>query len=173
MPVIERRPQHKRPFLGIADIMIWEQLTPKSSHTLTDTLLVGSITASISKSLAALEISNVHIMFCHRPDHTQPLESVCASMAKGIINSRLEHWGILKYSIYEMQRSLSICEEKVCQKPVVCQGQCYAFTGMMEEHPVPFLRKQRGIPAPLDRARQRSHVYKSKEHGVLRNAASE
>ena len=128
--------------LGTTDILTWATIDTKVLSNPGDHA-PENIATSISKSLEALKVSRVHIIYCHFPDRTQPLESVCSSMAKGIEKGKMEHWGISNYSIDEVKKIINICEANKYPKPVVYQGHYNALTRKMEEKLLPVLRQNK------------------------------
>lgn len=126
--------------LGTTDIATWATIDTKVLSNPGDHAS-ENIAASITKSLEALKVPGVHMMYCHFPDRTQSLDSVCASMARGVEEGKMQHWAISNYSLDEVEQILSICEDQHYPKPVVYQGHYNIVSRKWEEKLLPFLRE--------------------------------
>ena len=126
--------------LGTTDIATWATSNTKVLLNPGDHA-PENIATSISKNLEALRIPSVHIIYCHYPDRTQPLESLCAPMAQAIHEGNMQHWGFSNYSINEVRQIIFICKGQDYPKPVVYQGHYNALAQKREEKPLPLLRE--------------------------------
>ena len=126
--------------LGTTDIAAWATIDTKVLSNPGDHS-AEKIAQSIRESLAALKIPKIHIEYCHYPDRTQSLETVCSSMAKGIADGKMEHWGVSNYSIQEVQDILRICKGNSYPAPIVYQGHYNALSRKMEGALLPVLRE--------------------------------
>ena len=129
--------------LGTTNISTWAAIDTKVESNPGDHA-PEKIASSISKSLDAMHIPSLHTMYLHFPDRTQPLESVCAAMARGIEEGKMQQWGISNYSINEVKQIVEICTANNYPKPRVYQGHYNAITRKMEDALLPCLR-QSGI----------------------------
>lgn len=101
----------------------------------------AKLEASIEGSLKSLGTDSTETMFLHVPDHQTPFEDTVAAMDKAIRQGKFKKFGISNYGVDEVQKILSICEDKGYIKPSVYQGHYNAIVRAAEKDLIPLLRK--------------------------------
>jgi aflatoxin B1 aldehyde reductase len=100
-----------------------------------------NIAASIDKSLEALNLENVDIMYLHAPDRATPFKDTLAAMNKAHQAGKYERFGLSNFSAAEVKEVIEICQENNFVMPAVYQGQYNAICRNGEEELLPTLRK--------------------------------
>jgi aflatoxin B1 aldehyde reductase len=82
-----------------------------------------NIETSINKSLEALNVDSVDIMYLHAPDRATPFEETCFTMDKAYRDNKFERFGLSNYQVADVKEILEICERNGLVKPSIYQGQ--------------------------------------------------
>lgn len=96
---------------------------------------------SISQSLHDLQAPSVETMFLHFPDRQTPFEDTAKAMNNAIQQGKFRNFGLSNYSATEVERFLTICEERGYAKPSVYEGHYNAIARGCEKELFPLLRK--------------------------------
>lgn len=139
---------------GSSELALGSCISDPSSSTTTSSLVIDTkvlsnpgehrsskILASISKSLSALQVPKVNILYLHWPDRTVPLEEPLKGMDEAYRAGLFEHFGISNYAASEIEEMMAICERHGWVKPSVYQGQYNPLCRRGEQQLFPTLRK--------------------------------
>lgn len=80
------------------------------------------ILESFQTSLERLGVEKVHVLYCHRPDPSTPLEETAATFDELCKQGKIEKWGISNYKAETLKELFAVCEKKGYTKPAVYQG---------------------------------------------------
>lgn len=79
------------------------------------------IIEATNASLKRMELDYVDIIFCHRPDHTTPVEETVLAMNNLIDNGKAFYWGTSEWHADLIMEAHAICEKKGLIHPIVEQ----------------------------------------------------
>jgi aryl-alcohol dehydrogenase-like predicted oxidoreductase len=80
------------------------------------------IIEGLRNSLARLQMDNVDVVFCHRPDYLTPLEETCRAMSWCIDQGLAFYWGTSEWTAARITEAVVLCERLGLHKPVVEQS---------------------------------------------------
>lgn len=103
----------------------------------------GQVRASINASLKDLGVEKVRTMLLHVPDRETEFEETAGAMQEAWREGKFERWGLSNYKVEEVERFLTICQEKGWEKPSVYEGHYNAVVRGGEKELFPLLRKHR------------------------------
>jgi voltage-dependent potassium channel beta subunit len=78
---------------------------------------------AIDGSLKRLQLDNVDLVFCHRPDPTTPIEETVWAMSDIISRGKALYWGTSEWSAEEIRAAWLIADKRNLHKPVMEQPQ--------------------------------------------------
>jgi len=96
---------------------------------------------SVERSLAALKVSKVRIIYAHSPDTATPAAEAVAGFGTILNEGKAEAWGISNFSIDMVAEYIAEAERQGVPKPALYQGQYNPVTRGMEGDLLPLLRK--------------------------------
>ena len=99
------------------------------------------IAKSVNDSLAALQVSKVHIMYLHSPDRTTPFLETCRAMNTAYQEGKFERFGLSNYTAAEVEEICGICEREGLVKPTAYQCKYSIIARGCEKELFPVLRK--------------------------------
>ncbi|KAJ0166852.1 Aflatoxin B1 aldehyde reductase member 3 [Colletotrichum tanaceti] len=134
-------PQTSEPRLGAVAAGARSTIDTKVSSREPGSHTKAKILEEIDKSLEALKIKQINIMYLHMPDRATPFEEACEAMDQAHREGKIKKWGISNYRADEVQSFLDICEARGWVKPSVYQGHYNAVVRSSERHLFPVLRK--------------------------------
>ena len=123
------------------DIGKWANVSTKVQSFMPGSHRPKNIDASINKSLEALNLEYVDIMYLHAPDRATPFKDTLAAMNKAHQAGKYERLGLSNFSAAEVIEVVDICHENKFVMPTVYQGQYNAICRNGEEELLPILRK--------------------------------
>jgi aflatoxin B1 aldehyde reductase len=100
-----------------------------------------NIATSIDRSLEALNVESVDVMYLHAPDRATPFLETCTAMNKAYQEGKFERFGLSNYSVEEVEQIMSLCETHSLVKPSVYQGQYNPICRGAEDELFALLRK--------------------------------
>ncbi|KAG9770285.1 Aldo-keto reductase [Exophiala dermatitidis] len=111
--------------LGREDLRLskWANVSTKVASFMPGSHRASRIAMSIDRSLDALSMESVDIMYLHAPDRFTPFKETCEAMNKAYQQGKFERFGLSNYSVEEVEEIVRICEENGYVKPSVYQGQ--------------------------------------------------
>jgi aflatoxin B1 aldehyde reductase len=129
--------------LGSKDLRIgtWANVSTKVQSFLPGSHRPKNIAASIDRSLEALNIERVDIMYLHAPDRATPFKDTLAAMDAAYRAGKFEKFGLSNFSAAEVNEVVEICQADNFVMPAVYQGQYNAICRSGEEELLPTLRK--------------------------------
>ena len=86
-----------------------------------------NLRASISASLAALEVPSVHTIYLHFPDRSVPLSDPVSTLSAAVQSGQAHQWGISNYTMDDLREIISLCDENNWIKPALFQGEYNAL----------------------------------------------
>jgi len=98
---------------------------------------------SISRSLKALNIPVLDIVYLHAPDRTTPFEETCRAMDAAFRAGRFERFGISNFTVADVEDIMRICKQHNLVAPTVYQGQYNLLCRQAEQDLLPILRKHK------------------------------
>ena len=101
----------------------WSNVSTKVSSFMPGSHRARNIENSINRSLEALNVDSVDIMYLHAPDRATSFEETCFAMDKAYQNGKFERFGLSNYQVADVKEILEICERNELVKPSVYQGQ--------------------------------------------------
>ncbi|EXJ85651.1 hypothetical protein A1O1_06017 [Capronia coronata CBS 617.96] len=101
----------------------WANVSTKVASFMPGSHRAKNIATSIDRSLDALNLDMVDIMYLHAPDRFTPFEETCEAMNTAYLEGKFERFGLSNYSVEQVEEIVRICEEKGYVKPSVYQGQ--------------------------------------------------
>lgn len=101
----------------------WANVSTKVTSFMPGSHKAKNIATSIDRSLEALRLDSVDVMYLHAPDRATPFLETCTAMNKAYQEGKFERFGLSNYSVSEVETIMSICEEHNLVKPSVYQGQ--------------------------------------------------
>jgi aflatoxin B1 aldehyde reductase len=84
---------------------------------------IQSIHANIDRSLRALNIPTLDIVYLHAPDRATSFEEACRAMDIAYRAGKFERFGISNYTVDDIEEIMKICEQNSFIRPSVYQGQ--------------------------------------------------
>jgi len=105
-------------------------------------LLRENLRESAKKSLEALQVKKVNILYLHAPDRSVPLEDALKSMNELYQEGVFEKLGISNYSAEEVEQVVEICQKNNYVKPSVYQGMYHIFARASEAGLFPILKRE-------------------------------
>jgi len=81
------------------------------------------IIEGLKNSLKRLQLDNVDVVYCHRPDFETPLEETCRAMHWAIENNLAYYWGTSEWPADRISKAIETCERLGLHKPIVEQPQ--------------------------------------------------
>lgn len=99
------------------------------------------IAKSVDTSLELLKIPTINIEYLHVPDRTTPFEETVEAMNEAYKAGKFKQFGLSNFTAEEVEKVLSICEERGFIKPSVYQGQYNPIVRSGEKELFPLLRK--------------------------------
>jgi len=89
--------------------------------------LVGTsskhITEAINRSLKLLDHSYVDVVFCHRYDHTTPMEEVCQTMKTIIEQGKAFYWATSEWPAIRIMEAIHVADKIKGPRPIADQCQ--------------------------------------------------
>jgi aryl-alcohol dehydrogenase-like predicted oxidoreductase len=79
------------------------------------------IIEGIRSSLKRLQLDNVDVIFCHRPDYETPLEETVRAMSWTIDKGLAHYWGTSEWPADRISKAYELCERLNLHKPIVEQ----------------------------------------------------
>ncbi|KAH8814837.1 NADP-dependent oxidoreductase domain-containing protein [Xylogone sp. PMI_703] len=134
-------PGTSEPRLGIAEAGKKFIIDTKVVSSAPGSHAKDKIEQSVNDSLAALKVPQVHIEYLHHPDRQTPFEETLEAMNKAYKEGKFQKFGLSNYTADEVEKILSICEERGFVKPSVYQGQYNPIVRGGEKELFPVLRK--------------------------------
>jgi aflatoxin B1 aldehyde reductase len=119
----------------------WANVSTKVQSFMPGSHRPKTIAASIDKSLNALNLDNVDVMYLHAPDRATPFKDTLAAMNTAYQAGKFERFGLSNFSATEVQEVVEICQAKNFITPSVYQGQYNAICRDAEQDLLPTLRK--------------------------------
>ena len=101
----------------------WSNVSTKVASFMPGSHRAKNIETSISRSLEALNVDSVDIMYLHAPDRATSFEETCFAMNKAYQDGKFERFGLSNYQVADVKEILEICERNELVKPSVYQGQ--------------------------------------------------
>jgi aflatoxin B1 aldehyde reductase len=101
----------------------WSNVSTKVSSFMPGSHRAKNIETSINKSLEALNVDSVDIMYLHAPDRATSFEETCFAIDKAYQDNKFERFGLSNYQVADVKEILEICERNKLVKPSVYQGQ--------------------------------------------------
>jgi aflatoxin B1 aldehyde reductase len=101
----------------------WSNVSTKVSSFMPGSHRARNIDASINRSLEALNVDAVDIMYLHAPDRATSFEETCFAMNRAYEAGKFERFGLSNYSVADVKEIVQICERNNLVKPSVYQGQ--------------------------------------------------
>lgn len=101
----------------------WCNVSTKVSSFMPGSHRARNIETSINRSLEALHVESVDIMYLHAPDRATSFEETCFAMDKAYQDGKFERFGLSNYQVADVKKILEICERNELVKPSVYQGQ--------------------------------------------------
>ena len=127
--------------LGAIDVGSWATVDSKVTSWIPGAHGEEGIKKSIARSLDALKMSKVNIMYLHAPDRSTPFEITCRAMDAAWRAGKFDKFGISNYTAREVKELVEICEREGLVRPRVYQGQYNAILRGGEQELFPVLRK--------------------------------
>lgn len=103
----------------------------------------AGIVRSADVSVRDLRVAQANIYYLHMPVRTTPLEETCAGIDEAYRAGRFKEFGVSNHTPEEVERIVSICEERGYVKPTVYQGQYNPIVRGAEKDLFPVLRKHK------------------------------
>jgi aflatoxin B1 aldehyde reductase len=119
----------------------WAALSTKVNSWAPGSHNVSNIHQSVLKSLEALNVEKVDIMYLHTPDRSTPFEETCRAMDAEYQRGSFARFGVSNYTAGEVRQILDICEREGLVKPSVYQGRYNAIIRGGETELFPLLRE--------------------------------
>jgi aflatoxin B1 aldehyde reductase len=101
----------------------WSNVSTKVSSFMPGSHRARNIETSINRSLEALNVESVDIMYLHAPDRATSFEETCFAMDKAYRDGKFERFGLSNYQVADVKEIVEICERNDLVKPSVYQGQ--------------------------------------------------
>ena len=101
----------------------WSNVSTKVSSFMPGSHRARNIERSINRSLEALNVEQVDIMYLHAPDRATSFEETCFAMQKAYEAGKFERFGLSNYQVKDVKEIVEICERNNLVKPSVYQGQ--------------------------------------------------
>jgi len=101
----------------------WSNVSTKVASFMPGSHRAKNIETSINRSLEALNVDSVDIMYLHAPDRATSFEETCFAMNKAYQDGKFERFGLSNYQVADVKEILEICERNELVKPSVYQGQ--------------------------------------------------
>jgi aflatoxin B1 aldehyde reductase len=101
----------------------WSNVSTKVSSFMPGSHRAKNIETSINRSLEALNVECVDIMYLHAPDRATSFEETCFAMDKAYRDGKFERFGLSNYQVADVKEIIEICERNELVKPSVYQGQ--------------------------------------------------
>ena len=101
----------------------WSNVSTKVSSFMPGSHRARNIETSINRSLAALDVECVDIMYLHAPDRATSFEETCFAMDAAYKAGKFERFGLSNYQVADVRRILDICRRNNLVLPTVYQGQ--------------------------------------------------
>lgn len=129
--------------LGSAQLKIgtWANLGTKVQSFTPGSHRPEHIAASIEKSLKALNLENVDLMYLHAPDRATPFKDTLAAIDTAYQAGKFERFGLSNFSAAEVDEVIEICQQNNFVRPTVYQGQYNAICRGSEKELVPTLHR--------------------------------
>jgi aflatoxin B1 aldehyde reductase len=124
----------------------WSNVSTKVSSFMPGSHRAKNIETSINRSLEALNVESVDIMYLHAPDRATSFEETCFAMDKAYQDGKFERFGLSNYQVADVKEILEICERNELVKPSVYQGQYNPICRGAETELLALLR-QHNIPS--------------------------
>ena len=118
----------------------WANVSTKVQSFMPGAHRPKNIAASINKSLEALNVDCVDIMYLHAPDRATPFKDTLVAMDTAHRAGKFERLGLSNFSVAEVKEVMEICQENNLVTPAVYQGQYNAICRGGEEELLPTLR---------------------------------
>ena len=80
------------------------------------------IIEGLNRSLKHLGMEYVDVLFCHRFDHTTPVEELCAAMKTVIENGKCLYWGTSEWPASRIMEAIHICDKIGAPRPIAEQA---------------------------------------------------
>jgi aflatoxin B1 aldehyde reductase len=122
-------------------VSTWANVSTKVQSFMPGAHRPKNIAASIDKSLDALDLECVDVMYLHAPDRATPFRDTLVAMDTAYKVGKFERFGLSNFSAAEVMEVIDICEENNFVMPSVYQGQYNAICRGGEEELLPTLRK--------------------------------
>lgn len=119
----------------------WSNVSTKVQSFMPGSHRPKNIAASIEKSLDALNLESVDVMYLHAPDRATPFKDTLEAMDAAYRAGKFERFGLSNFSAVEVKEVIEICQENNLVMPTVYQGQYNAICRGGEEELLPTLRK--------------------------------
>jgi voltage-dependent potassium channel beta subunit len=110
----------KRSNLVISTKIFWSVMGDKFKVNLIG-LSRKHILEGIRDSLKKMQLEYVDVVFCHRPDHSTPLEEVCRGMSQIITEGKAFYWGTSEWPACMIAAAVEICKRLKLHGPKVEQ----------------------------------------------------
>ena len=81
------------------------------------------IIEGLDRSLKHLGMEYVDVLFCHRFDHTTPIEEVCFAMKTVIENGKCLYWATSEWPASRIMEAIHICDKIGAPRPVAEQAE--------------------------------------------------
>lgn len=101
----------------------WANVSTKVTSFMPGSHKAKNIATSIDRSLEALRVESVDVMYLHAPDRSTPFLETCTAMNKAYLEGKFERFGLSNYSVAEVESIMEICTTHNLVKPTVYQGQ--------------------------------------------------
>ncbi|TGO61970.1 hypothetical protein BCON_0023g00280 [Botryotinia convoluta] len=106
-----------------------------------NTLTAEAIEYSLSKSLKALKVDKLNILYCQGPDKFTPIPQQAAAMDAQYRAGKFQSLGVCNFSVEMLEEWMAVAEQQNFIKPSVFQGQYNVFCRSYESSIFPMLRK--------------------------------
>ncbi len=122
-------------------IRTWANVSTKVQSFMPGSHRPKNIATSIERSLEALDLESVDVMYLHAPDRATPFKDTLTAMNTAYQAGKFERFGLSNFSAAEVKAVIEICQENKLVMPIVYQGQYNAICRGGEEELLPTLRK--------------------------------
>lgn len=119
----------------------WANTSTKVSSFMPGSHKTENIRLSIDRSLEALNVESVDIMYLHAPDSATPFFQTCEAMNEAYMDGKFERFGLSNYSVEQVEKIVEICELNGFVMPTVYQGQYNPICRGAEDRLFQVLRK--------------------------------
>ena len=121
----------------------WSNVSTKVSSFMPGSHRARNVEQSINRSLEALNMDTVDIMYLHAPDRATSFEETCFAMNTAFQAGKFERFGLSNYSVKDVKEVIKICERNNLVKPSVYQGQYNPICRGAEAELLDILREHR------------------------------